>query len=123
VGPMPTVVADPDQLQVVFSNLLDNATRYRHPERPLHVVVSAAEDPAGWTFSVADHGVGVPEHERARVFEPLARLDKQVSGTGLGLTTARRIVKAHQGRIWIDETAGGGATVRFTLPRASRPLP
>jgi signal transduction histidine kinase len=123
VGPMPTVVADPDQLQVVFSNLLDNATRYRHPERPLHVVVSAGEDPSAWTFSVADRGVGVPEHERARVFEPLARLDRQVSGTGLGLTTARRIVKAHQGRIWIDETAGGGATVRFTLPRASRPLP
>ncbi|CAA9387337.1 ATP-binding protein [uncultured Nocardioides sp.] len=117
VAAMPTVLADPDQLQVVFSNLLDNAVRYAHPDRPLRVVVAASEETAAWTFSVADCGVGVPEHERTRVFEPLARLDKSVSGTGLGLTTARRIVKAHRGRIWIEETPSGGATVRFTLPR------
>lgn len=117
VGAMPTVQADPTQLQVVFSNLIDNAVRYVRAGVPLRVVVSATEDASAWTFSVSDRGVGVPEHERARVFEPLARLDKSVSGTGLGLTTARRIVKAHKGRIWIDETPGGGATVHFTLPR------
>ena len=117
VTAMPTVVADPDQLQVVFSNLLDNAARYVHPDRPLRVTVSVTEDHDAWTFSVADCGVGVPEDERTRVFEPLARLDKSVSGTGLGLTTARRIVKAHHGAIWIEESPGGGATVRFTLPR------
>ncbi len=117
IGEMPTVAADPGQLQVVVANLLDNAVKFKHPDRSLRVVVSAAEDAHGWTLSVADAGVGVPEAERARVFEPLARLDKSVPGTGLGLTTARRIVKAHQGRIWLDETPGGGATVRFVLPR------
>ncbi len=117
VGPMPTVTADPAQYQVVVANLVDNAVKFVHPDRPLRVVATATEDSDGWTFSVADSGAGVPEEERARVFEPLARLDKSVSGTGLGLTTARRIVKAHGGRIWIDETPGGGATVSFTLPK------
>ncbi len=117
IGTLPTVIADPDQLQVAVANLLDNAVKFVHPDRPVRVVVSASEDADAWTISVADSGVGVPEAERARVFEPLARLDKSVPGTGLGLTTARRIVKAHQGRIWLDETPGGGATVHFTLPR------
>ncbi len=117
VGALPTVVADPDQLQVVMANLLDNAVKFVDAERPLRVVVSASEDPAAWTISVADSGVGVVDSERARVFEPLARLDKSVPGTGLGLTTARRIVKAHRGRIWIDETPGGGTTVHYALPR------
>ncbi|WP_426244099.1 sensor histidine kinase [Nocardioides sp. LHG3406-4] len=118
VGPMPTVVADPGQLQVVLSNLLDNAVKFADPTRSLRVVVSATQGDDEWVLSVADSGVGVPAGERVRVFEPLARLDKSVPGTGLGLTTARRIVKAHQGRIWLDETLGGGTTVQFTLPHA-----
>jgi signal transduction histidine kinase len=58
----------------------------------------------------------VPEADRQRVFEPLARLDKRVPGNGIGLATCRRIISAHAGRIGLDERPGGGTIAWFELP-------
>ena len=67
---------------------------------------------------VRDRGRGVPEDKRERVFAPLARLDKTVEGSGIGLATCRRIVEAHGGRMGVDEREGGGSVFWFELPRA-----
>uniref|UniRef100_UPI0038B2B8C5 sensor histidine kinase n=1 Tax=Nocardioides anomalus TaxID=2712223 RepID=UPI0038B2B8C5 len=65
---------------------------------------------------MTDNGRGVPPADRNRVFEPLARADESVEGSGIGLATCRRIVGAHGGRIGIDPTCTEGARFWFELP-------
>lgn len=116
-SPLPTVIGDATQLRSVLQNLLDNASKYRHPTRPLAVVVSAHQvDDARVAVSVADNGLGIPVGDRERVFEPRVRLSDDDRGSGIGLDTVRRVVQAHGGTIAITETAGGGTTVTFQLP-------
>jgi signal transduction histidine kinase len=81
------------------------------------VRVDAQRTAGQWVFSVADDGPGVRAQDRERVFEPFTSLPapRGGGGHGLGLATCRRIVDRHGGAIWMDETPGGGATVRFTL--------
>lgn len=113
---LPTVLGDTVQLRSVVQNLLDNASKYRHPRRPLAITVSAravADDRVA--VSVADNGQGIPEADRERVFEPRVRLSDDDRGSGIGLDTVRRVVQAHGGSIGITETPGGGTTVTFDL--------
>ena len=71
-------------------------------------------------LSVADHGMGIPEGERERVFSPFGRTAAArvsgVEGTGLGLYITRRIVEAHGGSIHVTDSPGGGATLVVSLP-------
>jgi signal transduction histidine kinase len=69
-----------------------------------------------WRIEVSDSGTGIPVDQRHRVFEPLARVDTSVEGSGIGLTTCRRIVEAHGGRIGIEESILGGTCAWFELP-------
>lgn len=65
-----------------------------------------------WCLQFADNGVGIPPEDRQRVLEPLVRLENEIPGTGLGLATCNRIAQAHGGLLELDETDGGGLTVR-----------
>jgi signal transduction histidine kinase len=109
--------ADPEQLQRVLYNLLQNAVR--HTPADGSVVVRAARTPGGVEIEVADTGPGIPPGEREQVFEPFTRGDASRSsdGAGLGLAIARAIVEAHGGRIWLAEAAAG-TRVRFSVPAA-----
>ncbi|MDQ3209997.1 MAG: sensor histidine kinase, partial [Actinomycetota bacterium] len=71
---------------------------------------------------VADRGPGIAEEDRERVFEAFYRgaSSPDSPGTGLGLAIANAIVKAHGGRIWIDETPDGGACLAFEIPQSDR---
>ena len=113
---LPVVIGDAVQLRSVLQNLLDNAAKYCHPERALAVSVSAARRDDRWHVSVADNGLGIPEADRDRVYEPRVRLSDDAQGSGIGLDTCRRVVQAHGGSIGIVETPGGGTTVWFDLP-------
>ena len=121
-GPMPTTSCDPVLVRQLLQNLLGNAVRYRRPDRACEVVVSADRTATGWEVTVADNGTGVPPEQRERVFDVFTRLDPASgAGHGLGLSTCQRIVERHGGRIWLDESPGGGATVRFVLPDVDVP--
>ncbi|CAN5225893.1 hypothetical protein BH09ACT12_BH09ACT12_34370 [soil metagenome] len=113
---LPVVQGDRTQLRSLLQNLLDNASKYRSPRRPLALDITACEHEGRWRISIADNGRGVPEAERERVFEPRVRLYADASGSGIGLDTCRRVVQAHGGTIAMDATPGGGATVSFELP-------
>jgi hypothetical protein len=68
-------------------------------------------------FSIADNGVGIPEPDRRRVFEPFVRLNPAAApGSGIGLAIVRRIVELYDGEVWIESNTPGGCTVSFTLP-------
>jgi K+-sensing histidine kinase KdpD len=112
-------VADWDRLGQVLDNLLANADRYAPPDSPIEIHVAPGARGTVVT-RVIDHGPGVPEDMRERIFDRFVR-DEQAGGegTGLGLAIVRGIIEAHAGRIWLDDPeAGGGAVFAFTLPAA-----
>ena len=111
-------VGDQGQLGRVIRNLLDNAERHARST----VRVACREEPDGTVVEVADDGPGIPESERARVFERFTRLDEARSagsgGTGLGLAICRAIVEAHGGTIAVSDSDDGGACFTVRLPTA-----
>lgn len=116
LGVLHPVVADPVQLRIVVQNLLSNAAKFARPGERAHVEVSTERRPSWWRLVVRDHGRGVDPALRDHVFELFTRLDSSVPGTGVGLATCRRVALAHGGRIGLEETPGGGATVWFEVP-------
>jgi signal transduction histidine kinase len=119
----PPVDADPVLLRQLLQNLVANAVKHRDPERACRIDVSVGTDDDGWVVAVADHGRGIPAEDRERVFAMFTRLDDAPpGGSGIGLATCTRIVDQHGGRIWIEDTPGGGATVCFFLPRIGADL-
>lgn len=123
VGDLPIVEADKILLGTVFQNLLTNCGKFRHPERPLRVRISAepCDGEAGapmWCIRVADNGQGIPPAYRGDAFALLKRLHGQeIPGTGVGLAMVRKLVTAHGGEVGIDDGLDGqGITVWFTLP-------
>ena len=102
-------------IEQVFINLLENAAKYTPPGSPIQVAVTIGDREL--EIEVADRGGGVASDDTERVFEKFYRgHDREGGGVGLGLTICRGIVRAHGGRIWVQERPGGGASFRFTLP-------
>ncbi|WP_432497811.1 sensor histidine kinase [Kineococcus gypseus] len=120
---LPAVHGDAVLLRQLLQNLIGNAIKYRSPQRPCQVVLTAVRDREGWTFSVIDNGIGIPPEQRRSVFAMFAQVDPAArAGHGIGLATCQRIVARHGGRIWAEATPGGGTTIRFTLPQRLSPL-
>jgi PAS domain S-box-containing protein len=115
---LPACKADPVQVAQVFSNLLDNAIKYRAPERPLRVRVGGSVDGPMVRYWVEDNGLGIPGEHRERIWEIFQRLDPQgaTAGEGLGLTLVRRMVERNGGRIWVEAAAGAGCRFVLDLP-------
>ena len=111
--------ADPEKLQRVLFNLIQNAIR--HTPADGSVTVRAETNGGHVEVEVADTGEGVEDSERALVFEPFFRggdgKARSGEGAGLGLTICRKIVEAHGGKIWLAESEAG-TRVRFSLPVA-----
>ena len=118
VGDLPVVWADRDQLVRLFLNLISNAVKYRRPEVPVAVTISAQRHEREWRFAIADNGRGIPEDQQQRIFELFQRLEtaRDVPGSGIGLAVCRKIVEYHHGRIWVESQVGRGSTFRFSLP-------
>jgi len=111
---VPTVYADPDKLEQVLTNLVENAAKYGSP---VGLAVTARPDGDVVRVSVADRGEGIPEDDLPRVFTKFFRRDHgRPSGTGLGLWISRGLVEAHGGELTATSPPGEGATFTFTLP-------
>jgi light-regulated signal transduction histidine kinase (bacteriophytochrome) len=123
--PLPAVLGDADQLTQAVQNLLSNALKFTLPGDPPRVDVACERDGDEWCVRIADHGIGVPPEDREQVFAMFHRLHgpDRYEGSGLGLAIAERIVSRHGGRIGLEETPGGGATVAFTLRAALEAAP
>lgn len=117
-GSLPPVYADANRVGQVLSNLVGNAARYAPPQTRIRV--EAEKNNQHVCVRVVDEGPGIPYQDRERVFEAFRQAadkkDNQTKGAGLGLAIARGLVEAHHGRIWIEESAGPGTTVAFSLP-------
>ena len=110
---VPRLYADPDKVEQVLTNLVENACKYSDGPVSVHVGVTADEA----RVTVADRGPGIAEEHRALVFARFFRSpSERRHGTGLGLYITKGLVEAHGGRIWVDGTPGEGAAFHFTLP-------
>lgn len=112
------LVADPDQLERVATNLVTNALKYS-PEGG--AVRCAVRQDAGWAYlTVSDEGVGIAPEEQARLFRPFARArgaERGIAGSGLGLYITRQLVARHGGTVALSSAPGRGTTVRVSLPQ------
>ncbi len=115
---MPQAEVNPELLERVFQNLIDNAVKYRGRRKP-KIVIKSAEKDAEWVFGVQDNGIGVRPEHHDRVFQMFKRLNPgaKSAGMGAGLAIAKRIVDKHGGRIWVESTPGQGSTFYFSIPR------
>ena len=112
----PLVLADPGLLERVLANLFSNALRHSPAARPPELQAELAADTV--VLAVVDHGPGVPDEAKERIFEPFTRVGDRYPGVGLGLAVARGFAEAMGGRIVARDTPGGGLTVAITLPAA-----
>jgi signal transduction histidine kinase len=118
VQPRLTLRADRDALSQILLNLLDNAVKYGPDGQTIQV--AARQDSDKLRLSVEDEGLGVPRHERDRIWEPYQRLHRDpkhpVTGTGIGLAVARELVELHGGEAWAEDAESGGARFVVELP-------
>jgi two-component system phosphate regulon sensor histidine kinase PhoR len=119
-----TLRGDPDRLEQVLANLVDNAIKYGRANGSVTVGAEQTENGLAEIY-VQDDGAGIPPEALERVFERFYRVDKARSreqgGTGLGLSIVKHIVQSHGGRVWAKSGAGHGACFYFTLPQETLP--
>jgi signal transduction histidine kinase len=112
------VVGDPDRLGQVFSNLLSNAIKYSPGADMVEVEIRSSAEAI--TISVRDHGIGIPQDQREKIFERFYRAvdpsTKEFPGLGIGLYLVAEIIKHHGGTITVDSALGQGSTFHVALP-------
>jgi signal transduction histidine kinase len=114
---LPLVACHGAYLRQVFDNLVSNALKYARPGEAPSITVSHQIENHMVCFSVRDRGIGIPEDQRARVFQPFVRLrQSEAAGSGIGLAIVQRIVELYGGRVWIEGNGQDGCTVKFTVP-------
>jgi light-regulated signal transduction histidine kinase (bacteriophytochrome) len=120
VDKLPTVTADSLQLVQLFQNLIGNAIKFKKDDEPpkIHISARKDEEKGEYLFSVKDNGIGMETQYAERIFVIFQRLHTRevYSGTGIGLSIAKRIVERHKGHIWVESSFGVGSTFYFTIP-------
>ena len=117
-GDFPPVMGDPEKIDQVLMNLIENAIKFSPQGGPVTVEGSVSGDEV--FVAVADQGIGIGARDRDHLFDLFYRATdstaRQFPGTGLGLHICRNLVHAHGGRIWVDSEPGVGSRFTFTLP-------
>ena len=115
---LPACLGDQVLISQVFTNLIGNAIKYRHPERKARIQVTAEAGDQTVVYAVSDNGMGISPDHIEKVFEIFHRLNPagDQDGEGLGLTIVRRILDRQDGLIWIESPEPVGTTVFVELP-------
>jgi signal transduction histidine kinase len=118
---LPVVRGNAPQLTQLLLNLIGNAIKYCEAAPPTVRITTQKQPEGNWLFEVRDNGIGVPEKERDKVFDPFKRLhaSSRYEGTGLGLAICKKIIERHDGTIWVKSKEGEGTSFFFTLPDAT----
>ncbi len=116
---LPSILVDRSQIERVFINLLGNAIKFTPPKG--WIKIATTDNPDFMEITIADSGVGIAEEDILKIFEEFYRVDNVLNqtsqGSGLGLSLAKNIVEAHQGKIWVKSQLNKGSEFHFTLPK------
>jgi signal transduction histidine kinase len=119
---LPPVLMDRDAMTQAISNLLDNAIKYSREVKQLSIIAETLG--SDLSVEIADHGIGIPRAEQAKIFEKFYRVGNglvhDVKGSGLGLSLVKHIIEAHKGTISVESDVGKGSRFTILLPLARR---
>jgi PAS domain S-box-containing protein len=117
---LPEIMADSGQILQLFQNLIGNAIKFKKPEIPpkIHISATKNENKDEYIFNVSDNGIGMESQYAERVFTIFQRLHTkdEYEGTGIGLAISKRVVERHGGKIWVESKLGKGSVFYFTIP-------
>jgi signal transduction histidine kinase len=117
---MPTLVGDRHGIRSVFNNLLENAAKYSTVQPVIQIQNTSEND--RFIFEIKDNGVGIPSHEKSKVFDKFYRVGNEdtrsTKGTGLGLYIVNQIIKAHKGSIQVLDNEPKGTIFKIIFPRS-----
>ncbi len=119
-GDLPNCNGDAEQLNQVFTNLIDNALKYKDSSREMVIEISGRVEGDQVIFSVSDNGIGMKKEHQENIFELFHRLNPNdsVGGVGLGLTIVSRIIDRMDGKIWLESEVGKGTEFHISMPVA-----
>lgn len=120
---IPGMMGDPEHLQRVLTNLLNNAIKFSDPGSRVVLRVVPNKNRTKLDFSVSDNGPGIPKEEQSLIFNKYYQargVRDHMDGVGLGLNISKNIVEFHKGTIWVKSTVGHGSTFGFTLPTSNK---
>ncbi|WFE23261.1 CHASE3 domain-containing protein [Solwaraspora sp. WMMD937] len=122
---LPVISGEEPLLTNLLVNLVSNAFKFRQPQVPPRVEISARELAGEWEITCRDNGIGIEPEFADKIFVIFQRLHSKDAypGTGIGLAIGKKIVEYHGGRIWVDTQVDQGTAIRFTLPVTARPDP
>lgn len=116
-GPMPMILADHKDLEILFFNLIENGIKY-NTSANVRIKISCQRIGEAYEFAIRDNGIGIDPAFHEHIFKMFKRLHTRVQyeGTGMGLAISKRIVESLGGRIWVEKPKGVGTTFKFTVP-------
>lgn len=125
VAALPSCWGDPDLLNQLFSNLIDNAIKYRDTSKPLHLSIKGKQENLWCTYTITDNGPGLNKDNMEKIWKIFHRVNPGADqpGEGIGLNIAQKIVEKHHGEIWAESQEGLGTTffVRLSTEDISHP--
>ncbi len=118
IADMPVIKGYPEDLKMLFQNLVGNALKFRSPDRKPRIKIEAEKTRDAWRFFVSDNGIGIQKEYLDKIFIIFQRLHNAevYGGAGIGLAHCRKIVEMHGGSIWADSEYGKGTTFYFIIP-------
>ena len=133
VSKMPSIEANAEQLKIVFRELIENAIKFREPDRPLQIAIGCRKDgperietnngeEVYLRIEVADNGIGFLQKNAATILEPFQRLHSKAEypGNGLGLALCQKIINMHRGKIYAEGNEDVGSVFALVLPEIHR---
>ncbi len=118
-GKHPTLFLQPGNIAQIFQNLISNAVKFKHADRPLRVYISSYENHTHWFFSVKDNGIGIPQDKQASIFNEFVKLNADKEGQGIGLATCLQITQHYGGEMKVHSHFGEGSEFVFSLAKAN----
>lgn len=116
---MPNITGYKLQFSQLLQNLIANGLKFHDGSRSPEVIVDVQERSKDYLFSIKDNGIGISENNKKKIFEMFTRLHtrQEFEGTGIGLSTCKKIVERHGGKIWVESVKGEGSTFFFTIAK------